>query len=246
MVVTICVLGASLGGCAIFADPNAWPQKFAYGDSATLASSGSVRYVNERERSMLGREDRPLGTMCTEPSPDVAVAFGTSLAAQATVNGQGSGSFSAGTTEQATALAGRTAGVLALRDGLYATCQAYANGALGQSAYALGLSQYGNLLVALTSTAGTDANGKPLPNTASAAINTPDQSAAAALMVACISEYDPTRQGALNPKTGQIVTSRVLDQGFCQTYIKAFGYKLTAVPVAKPPPAPKARPGGGA
>src|ERR1700681_4844647 len=149
-VMSACVLATTLGGCAIFADPNAWPQKFKYGDSANLASGANVRYVNEREREMTGREDRPLPTMCTEPAPDVAVAFGTSLGASASISGQGSGGFAAGTSEAALALAGRTAGVLALRDGLYATCQAYTNGALGQSAYALGLSQYGNLLVALT------------------------------------------------------------------------------------------------
>src|SRR5580692_3660424 len=152
-VVAACVLGASLGGCAIFADPNAWPQKFNYADSKNLASGPNVRFVNDRLREIPG--DHPLATMCTEPSPDVAVAFGTSIAAQASIaaqgGGQNSGSFNASTSEVATALAGRTASVLALRDGLYATCQAYANGALGQRAYALGLSQYGNLLVALSS-----------------------------------------------------------------------------------------------
>ena len=201
--------------------------------------------MNDRLREMPG--DHPLATMCTEPSPDVAVAFGTSIAAQASIaaqgGGQNSGSFNASTSEVATALAGRTASVLALRDGLYATCQAYANGALGQSAYALGLSQYGNLLVALTSV-NVDSTGKVTPG-ANAVINTPDQSAAAALLVACISEYDPTRLGALDPATRQIKTSRVLDQAFCQKYLETFGDKLTAIPVAKPvvkpPPAKKAR-----
>jgi hypothetical protein len=242
-VVVACVLGASLGGCAIFADPNAWPQKFNYADSKNLATGPNVRYVNDRMREMPG--DHPLATMCTEPSPDVAVAFGTSIAAQASIaaqgGGQNAGSFNAGTTEQATALAGRTASVLALRDGLYATCQAYANGALGQSAYALGLSQYGNLLVAMTSISSVDASGKVTPGL-NGAINTPDQSAAAALLVACISEYDPTRLGALDPKTGQIKTSRVLDRNFCLRYIETFGDKLTAIPVAKPvakPPSTK-------
>lgn len=245
--VAACVLGASLGGCAIFADPNAWPQKFNYADSKNLASGANVRYVNDRLREMPGREDHPLATMCTEPSPDVAVAFGTSIAAQASIaaqgGGQNSGSFNASTSEVATALAGRTASVLALRDGLYATCQAYANGALGQSAYALGLSQYGNLLVAMTSVNGVDANGKPIPGP-NPVINTPDQSAAAALLVACISEYDPTRLGALDPATGQIKTNRVLNRDFCLKYIAAFGNKLTAIPVAKPaakPPTPPPR-----
>jgi|SRR5580700_4600351 hypothetical protein len=146
--VSACVLSAALGGCALFADPNAWPQKFQYGDSVNIATGPNIRFINDRPRDIPGRGTQM--TMCNEPSPDVAVAFGTSLAAQATVNGQGSGSLNAGTSEEALALAGRTASVLALRDGLYAACQAYSNGALGQSAYALSLSQYGNLLVALT------------------------------------------------------------------------------------------------
>src|SRR5579864_5111270 len=69
-----CVLSAALGGCAFFADPNAWPQSFKYGDSATIASGSGIRFVNERAREMSGTP--PLPTMCTEPSPDVAVAFG--------------------------------------------------------------------------------------------------------------------------------------------------------------------------
>jgi len=284
-----CVLATALGGCAIFADPNAWPQKFKYGDSANLASGANVRYVNDRLRDMPGREGRPLATMCTEPAPDVAVAFGTSLGASANISGQGSGGFGAGTSEAAMQLAGRTAGVLALRDGLYATCQAYANGALGQSAYALGLSQYGNLLVALTAhdpgaSGGTTVSalgpsisitpnngGAPTvtitPNKASAPAITPqaqpavadaddlppvlsvdapgspgaqgqgaanpnpglftaNDSASHALLVACISEYDPTRLGARNPADGVPWRSGVLTESFCRNYVRRFGTKL--------------------
>jgi len=284
-----CVLSAALGGCAVFADPNAWPQKFKYADSATLASGANVRYVNDRLRDMAGREDRPLSTMCTEPAPDVAVAFGTSLGASANIPGQGSGGFGVGTSEAAMQLAGRTAGVLALRDGLYATCQAYANGALGQSAYALGLSQYGNLLVALTAhdpgfqpaatsvtavgpsisitpngggaptvtitpktgvsapaitpqaqpavadaddlppvlpvavTPGAQGQGGANPNPG---LFTAKDSASHALLVACISEYDPTRLGARNPADGVPWRSGVLTESFCRNYIRRFGAKL--------------------
>ena len=243
--VSACFLSAVLGGCAIVADPNAWPQKFKYGDSATMAAGANVRFVNERRREMTGREEAPLPTMCTEPSPDVAVAFGTSLTANATINGQGSGAASAGTSEAALALAGRTAGVLALRDGLYATCQAYNNGALGQSAYALGLSQYGNLLVALTAhdqgssggtTASTAGGGTPDKATAgqagsaNPALFKPSDSAATALMVACISEYDPTRLGARDPGTGGFRTNPVLRQDFCRGYLAELSYVLAPGP----------------
>jgi hypothetical protein len=58
---------------------------------------------------------------------------------------------------------GRTAGVVALRDGLYKACEAYANGVIGKDAYALVLSQYGNLLVALAggTSGGSNAGGAP-------------------------------------------------------------------------------------
>ena len=300
-VASACVLATALGGCAIFADPNAWPQKFKYGDSATLASGAGIRYVNERNREMTGREDAPLPTMCTEPSPDVAIAFGTSLGGSVSV-AQGNGGFAAGTSEAALALAGRTAGVLALRDGLYAVCQAYNNGAIGQSAYALGLSQYGNLLVALTAHdpgapggtfvnaaaptvsaptinnfnnnpqktgggAGNPSNknvariadaddslpltlvadapvpgggggggGTQPPATPDAAIFKPNDSAAAALMVACISEYDPTRIGARDAN-GQLWYSGVLSEPFCRDYIARLSHRLAAAMAANNAPA---------
>jgi hypothetical protein len=288
-----CVLSAALGGCAIFANPNAWPQSFPYADGKNIASGANVRYVNDRPRDMPGREGRPLATMCTEPAPDVAVAFGTSLGASANISGQGSGGFGAGTSEAAMQLAGRTAGVLALRDGLYATCQAYANGALGQSAYALGLSQYGNLLVALTAhdpgaAGGTtvsalgpsisitpNSGGAPTvtitPKTGALAITpqaqpavadaddlppvlpvvvtqgaqgqgaanpnpglfTANDSASHALLVACISEYDPTRLGARNPADGARWHSGVLTESFCHNYIRRFGTKLMITTAGK-------------
>ena len=49
--------------------------------------------------------------------------------------------------------------MVALRDGLYSACQAYANQLIGKDAYSLILSQYGNLLVALASGGGGGAGG---------------------------------------------------------------------------------------
>jgi hypothetical protein len=252
-IVLACVLAASLGGCAFFADPNAWPQKFKYGDSHNIASGPDIRFVNERERPMPG--GGPLPTMCTEPSPDVAIAFGRSLSGQASIAVQGgtdSGQFNATQTETATELAGRTAGVLALRDGLYAACQAYTNGALGQNAYAMVLSQYGNLLVALASPSTT--------TNLSAAIATPEESAMAALLVSCVSEYDPTRLGALDP-AGRPVTNPALSLGFCRQYLeniasgKILPMKFASLaqlqkgaapgPGTPPGPPPGTPPGGG-
>jgi hypothetical protein len=147
---------------------------------------------------------------CSEPSPDWATALATAMQLSGNVTvpqgPTGSVNGSASTTETVTQLAGRTAGVLALRDGLYAACQAYANGVLGQDAYALVLSQYGNLLIKLASVSADSTGG------ASQSTVTPAQASVQALLVACISEYDHTRLG-----TAQ--TNDVLDRATCQKLI---------------------------
>jgi len=164
-----------LGGCT---DPNKSPSAFKFGDSNTLVMGPALRMVTERPREIPGT-GISLPTICSEPSPDVAIAFGQQLAAQGNFSEPGaptvSGNVSAATTETATALVGRTAGVLALRDGLYAACQSYVNGVIGHDAYALILSQYGNLLVAL---AGTGQSSAPTVS--------PQDAAITAMLVACI------------------------------------------------------------
>jgi hypothetical protein len=90
--------------------------------------------------------------LCAEPSPDVANALSTtlSLAAKGGSGGAtGEGSLGYGTSEAILAMAGRTASVVALRDGLFRACEAYANGIIGRNAYGLILSQYGDVLVTL-------------------------------------------------------------------------------------------------
>lgn len=202
----IFLFACSLGGCA---DPNTTPTQLQFGDSKTLIMGGNLRLVTERQRERPGVGELP--TVCTEPSPDVAIAFGRSLAANASYSEPTgptvSGAVNATSTETASMLAGRTAGVLALRDGLYAACQAYTNGILGHDAYAIVLSQYGNLLVALAGT-----------GTASAATFTPQDLAFATLLVSCISEYDPTRLAAINPN-GSLATNPMLSRRLCKTLL---------------------------
>jgi hypothetical protein len=152
---------------------------------ATLAPAGDYRIVTVRQRS------DSLGTanvqdsheiVCSEPSPDwaTALAAAQSITGSGGITGGASGSLSASnsSTETITALAGRTAGVVALRDGLYASCQAYANGVIGKDAYALVLSQYGNLLVALAggsgggaSSGGSSSSGTTAPSGVAVAVS---------------------------------------------------------------------------
>lgn len=216
------------------ADPNEWPQKFQFGTSKLLVMGPDLRVVSERERERPSAIPTvpPLPTVCTEPSPDVAIAFGKSLSAQASVSQtggtSGSGQFAAATTETATALAGRTAGVLALRDGLYAACQAYTNGVLGQDAYAMVLSQYGNLLVALAGVnTGSGAEQAYTPFTA-------QDAALSTLLVSCISEYDPTRLAAVGP-SGALLTNQMLSRRFCHSLLA----KIAAGKPLTPPAASK-------
>ncbi len=170
-----------------------------------------------------GRDEPiPQPVLCSEPSPDYATAISTLLEAAAkggSGSASGSLSASASTTETLLAMAGRSSGVVALRDGLYAACQAYANGIIGRDDYALILSQYGDLLVSVVnSAASTSSAGGPAPGSAGAdvgagkagASKSPQapsppsppavalqvgvlqQQALQALIVACLSEFDPT------------------------------------------------------
>lgn len=205
---TLLSIGVILSACA---DPNIAPVPFELGSVRSAAVIGpNLRAISERGRPIFseatGRYE-VLPTVCSEPSPDVAIAFGRALAANAsvTVGGDtGSGALNATSTETATGLEGRTTGVLALRDGLSEACRAYANGVIGQDAYALILSQYGNLLVAL---AGTGTAGSAAPKF------TAQETAISALLVSCISEHDSTRNGSgrTNPLLSMRTCRKLMD-----------------------------------
>jgi hypothetical protein len=150
-------------------------------------------------------------------------------------------------------MVGRTAGVVALRDGLYTACQAYANDVIGKDAYSLILSQYGNLLVALAgggggaTAAAADASkaaapaaatpsggagsgsGAATPAKASTSSAAPaedvqvalmQQQALQAMLVACISETDPTVERG---------DGNQLLKTHCPDFLKAFGGAIPAL-----------------
>ena len=244
--VTAILVFAWLSGCAA---PDPKPidlssQKLLNPQSAMLLPGGNYRLVTVRQPSSSG-------ILCSEPSPDWAVAFGHAIGGSASGGVPGKASISlsgnSSSTETVTAMLGRTAGVVALRDGLYSACQAYANGVIGKDAYSLILSQYGNLLVSLASGGGGEApktstpvspppgvavtvsTGAPpaaaKPATAgggagqggNAQVAELQQQAVQAMLVACITEYDPTvDHGAGNP----------LLHDNCDGVMKTFGSAL--------------------
>ena len=178
--------------------------------------------VTERPRlqpQLAGDTPVYLPTLCTEPSPDYAIAFNQTAKLSASVTGRGSGEADLGSAEVASQLQGRSAGVLALRDGLYAACQSYVNGVIGHDAYALILSQYGRELVELMHAA---------PATAADDVEVvkikTKQAAFAALLVSCISQYDRTRIG------GERNTPKnpVLGPAYCRKVMHAAAFAATS------------------
>jgi hypothetical protein len=183
----------ALAGCD---SPNFRTSQFQFGSSQTLAATGNLRFVSERHRGLVDGTSQVV--VCSEPSPDYATAFSQdvdvavkSTAAQA----PGEATIGNNVTEKIEKLDGRSKGVLALRDGLYAACQAYTNGQIGKDAYSVILSQYGSLLVALmseTAPTATVQGGGAAANVGAIRAQRA-ASAFAAVLVACINGNDPTR-----------------------------------------------------
>jgi hypothetical protein len=181
---------------------------------AVLLPGGDYRLAVVRTGPSIRQSDGMLvpgqDIYCSEPSPDWAIALGTAIAGAASGRApggpSGSVSGSASTTEAITALAGRTAGVVSLRDGLYAACEAYANQAIGKDAYTFILSQYGNVLATLASGPSGGGASTASPSTSTTPSGTPPSSnapqgesplvhvmqlqALQAIVLACLSYYD--------------------------------------------------------
>ncbi len=226
--IALAMVGSLLAGCA---SPNERPVRSSVGTTPALVMGPNLRVVTQRERMIDGRGSIP--TMCLEPSPDVVVAFGKTLDGKVSVVAEtglnGDQTLKLESKEDARDIAGRDKAVLALRDGLYAACQSYANGTLGHDAYALILSQYGNLLVALVGT-----GSKPGLQRSS------HDTAVAGLMVACVSEYDPTRLAALDAGRNRI-DNRVLTREFCQALLNGILHgRLLSHASLQPHPSTKA------
>jgi hypothetical protein len=195
----------ALAGCN---SANSRVSPVSFGSSTGIVTSGNLRLVTERQKAGYP----PI--VCTEPSPDYLVAFGSTQKLTASVPTQlGTRSLAAdlATTEEVAKGEGRTAAVLALRDGLYVACQSYANGVIGQDAYSIILSQYGNLLVALVGNDQAAANVQ---------VSGP-QAAISAMTVACISGYDRSRDDS----QGNVL----LTQAFCRDLLNRVMMRGTGV-----------------
>lgn len=174
-----------LGGCAIF--QNDAQRSYAMVGRA-IGKSNGVIFTTADVRLVMRRQNPVTGEMvtCTEPTPDVAAALSTAM--QIAVQGgdkaaNGQIGLTGGSAEAVTELAGRTTALLALRDGLYRTCEAYANGVLGSNSYAMVLARYGQLMTTLflgqdiAGAAGQSAARSPASASSPPLVNIGDQGA---------------------------------------------------------------------
>ena len=180
--------------------------------------------MTERTRKLPENETK---VVCSEPSPDYAVGSGTT--ANGSVKAVSTSPISeltggVTTSESVTKLDGREKGVLALRDGLYAACQAYVNGLIGKDAYSIILSQYGMLLVGimqgapLISVSGDAAKKTPQINVPNPETGSPF----AVMLVACINQYDPTRRD-YSEREAPYLYNKMLSREVCRDVVTRAG-----------------------
>lgn len=241
------VLAASLAlaGCAT---PQAPAPRMEYQlgslpkkDEIVMVSGGDVQLITQRDSATAGGPQ----IVCLSPSPDWA----TTVNLKRELDAKGNAANTAGgsltlDSESSTGnaqMAGRTAAVVALRDALYQACQANGNGVLGRAAYAVTLSQFGNILTAVLQAQAPAAPAAPAGGDAAAAgllqLALVQQQHIQALVVACLNTYDPSL-----PALAASSASPVLTQAQCQTLIGNIVAASPALlkPVLPPPAAPPA------
>ncbi len=138
-----------LTGCS--SQPGTIFKSFDLTGTSSVTTGARQRAIVNRPVGPLSRPGRvhPANIICAEPSPDVAIAVSQSLSAGISVFGKGSGSASQSTAEGLAELAGRTATAQLLRDQMYRSCEAYANGAISEVTYSLLMSRINDTMVTL-------------------------------------------------------------------------------------------------
>ncbi|MEX3939874.1 hypothetical protein AB4Y44_10045 [Paraburkholderia sp. BR10937] len=170
-------------------------------DSPYVAATADMRFVFARPKpsqaasSAVGALSKasppdwadPNYTICAEPSPDIAKALADAFTASANVTANGlkalggSGAnvsvnpaFSSVQNSSLAELGRRLATTQLLRDGVYRLCEAYSNGAISATEYALVLSRYGDTMVTLLAIeAVTGMSNNQQPASAAAAASAP-------------------------------------------------------------------------
>ncbi len=148
-ITVVVVVLAVLAACATPTPRSA--KRITLENSGYLVTDASQRIV---AATSLGNFSRPgladpNEIVCSEPSPDVATTIATSFAGAVSVFGKGSASLSASQIENMAQLVERTATIQLLRDKMYQSCLAYANGAISGTTYSLIMAQLDKTIVSL-------------------------------------------------------------------------------------------------
>ena len=117
-----------------FATDCVYPYTGKFNDSQVLRTSASERYMVSRERAAIDGGTK--NVICTEPSPDIAIALSAFLKSSVDVAGKATANTTISASQAIVQLGKRYAAIQTLRDMSYADCQAYANGVLTTSQYA--------------------------------------------------------------------------------------------------------------
>lgn len=154
-------------GCAIVflsgCTPNAtFHVKHPLGKSgSTILTTADLRGMNvtELNPSTVPGQVRPKQITCLEPSADLAKAISSNTSGAgsaplgalfgAGVSGETAASVSRSVSESAAQMTDRLASIQLLRDALYRACEAYANGALTATSYAVLLSRYDDVMITM-------------------------------------------------------------------------------------------------
>jgi len=150
--------GLALSGCS----DSTFLKRSSMGSVETLATSGELRLVTSSPGEHQGGRMRPSQVVCAEPSPDVAKIAAQAFGAGGTLDLGLRGSqapaesdlkstlaLSASRAEALAQLTQRLATIQLLRDGLYRACEAYANGAISDTTYAVLLSRFDDTMITM-------------------------------------------------------------------------------------------------
>jgi len=122
----------------------------------TTADYRTINQTSTGSRSVQGRIS-PNYITCAEPSPDVAKAVSTALSTSASggvtlpngVTADVAAAVSRAHAEALVQLGERLATIQLLRDGLHRACEAYANGAITDTTYAVMLSRFDKTMITM-------------------------------------------------------------------------------------------------
>ena len=155
----VAMFGAVLAGCGDQGSTFSISKMMGDSGNAVLTSA-DLRAITSTKVGDGSRPGRvhPNQINCLEPSPDIAKAVSSNfnLGASLGITGLPSGitpdlavAFANARAEAVAQMTNRLATIQLLRDGLYRACEAYANGAISDTTYAVLLSRYDDTMVTL-------------------------------------------------------------------------------------------------